>query len=83
MTSFFSRIKETVGLAKSQLQLQGHDDASKQDALDAVDILVQYKATVHEFTDEIVAFWPLPRRVMERYHFDDTDQLNEWLDNIS
>ncbi len=81
MTSFFSRIKETVGLAKSQLQ--GHDDASKQDALDAVDILVQYKATVHEFTDEIVEFWPLPRRVMERYHFDDADQLNEWLDNIS
>ncbi|BCG64620.1 MAG: hypothetical protein methR_P2407 [Methyloprofundus sp.] len=81
MTSFFSHLKETVGLAKSQLQ--GHDDASKQHALDAVDILVQYKATVHEFTDEIVAFWPLPRRVMERYHFDDADQLNEWLDNIS
>ena len=64
-------------------QLVGHDNSSKQDALDAVDILVDYKTGVHEFTDEIVEFWSLPKKVMERYHFDDAEQLNDWLDGFS
>ena len=80
-SSFFPHLKEEVSLAQSHLQ--GHDNAGKQEALDAVDILLTYKATVHEFTDEIVDFWALPRRIMERYHFDDANQLNDWLDDLS
>lgn len=73
--------EQAVSLSESELQ--GYDLNAKQDALDAVDILVKYKTRVHEFTDEIVEFWSLPKKVMERYHFDDAEQLNEWLDGIS
>lgn len=79
--SLFSQSKQTTSLGASQLQT--HDEAGKQDALDAVNILIKYKSTVHEFTDEIINFWPLPQKVMDRYHFDDAEQLNEWLDNLS
>jgi hypothetical protein len=79
--SFFSSIKKNLSLDKAELR--GHDEAGKQDALNAVAILQKYKTNVHDFTDGIVDFWPLPRRVMERYHFDDVDQLNEWLDDMS
>ena len=79
--SLFSQSRNKENLASNQLQ--DHDQAGKYDALAAVDILLQYKLTVHEFTDEIIEFWPLPRRVMDRYHFDDAEQLNDWLDNLS
>ena len=79
--TLFSQMKTNVTLATSQLR--DHDEAGKQNALDAVDILIKYKSTVHDFTDEIIEFWPLPKRVMERYHFDDAEQLNEWLDDLS
>lgn len=77
----FSKAKEQTSLSSSRLI--NHDKASKLEALTAVDILIQYKSTVHEFTDEIIAFWALPRKVMDRYHFDDAEQLNEWLDGFS
>jgi len=78
--SFFSsQLKHSHNLAAALLS--GHDESSKNEALEAIDILMKYKATVHEFTDEIVEFWPLPRRIMERYHFSDVEQLNEWLDD--
>jgi len=80
-SNFFSQKKQTTSLSASQLQ--DHDDIGKQEALDAVDILVKYKSTVHEFTDEIINFWPLPQKIMDRYHFDDAEQLNEWLDDLS
>ena len=64
-------------------QLIGHDETSKQFVYQAVELLLKYKLTVHEFTDEIIDFWSLPRRVMARYQFDDAEQLNEWLDNLS
>lgn len=79
--SLFSRISKKVDLAANQLR--DHDESGKYDALAAVDILLKYKATVHEFTDEIIEFWPLPQRVMERYHFDDAEQLNDWLDDLN
>jgi len=79
--SLFSRAHKRDSLSASHLI--NHDEAAKQDALAAVDILIRYKSTVHEFTDEIIEFWALPRRVMERYHFEDAEQLNEWLDGIS
>ena len=78
---FFSNKEETGSLATAQLM--GHDSTNKLDALEAVDVLVKYKETVHEFTDEIIDFWPLARRIMDRYQFDDAEQLNEWLDNLS
>ncbi|MCK5829709.1 MAG: hypothetical protein KAH20_05355 [Methylococcales bacterium] len=78
--SFFSWVKKHLLLDRAELR--GHDDVSKQDALNAVTILKKYKTNVHDFTDGIVDFWPLPKRVMERYHIDDVDQLNEWLDDI-
>jgi len=80
LSSLFHPGKKTKSLAKSQLQ--DHDTSGKQDALDAIDILLKYKSTVHEFTDEIIAFWPLPQKVMKRYLFDDAEQLNDWLDNF-
>jgi len=61
--------------------LLGHDKLSKQYAIDAVNILIQYKKNVHEFNDVIIDFWPLPQRVMQRYQFDTAEQLNSWLDN--
>jgi hypothetical protein len=64
-------------------QLIGHDETSKQLVYQAVELLLKYKSTVHEFTDEIIDFWSLPRRVMTRYQFDDAEQLNEWLDNLT
>lgn len=67
----------------SKFDLQGYDLNAKQDALDAVDILIKYKTRVHEFTDEIIEFWSLPKKVMQRYSFDDAEQLNEWLDGLS
>ncbi len=81
--SIFTQERPT-SLAASKLQdydLNGKQDAL--DAVDAVDILVKYKTLVHEFTDEIIEFWPLPQKVMRRYHFDDAEQLNEWLDGLS
>ncbi|OQK17381.1 hypothetical protein AU255_05740 [Methyloprofundus sedimenti] len=80
-SQLFSTKRKNSSLANAQLH--GHDMANKHDALEAVDILVKYKTTVHEFTDEIIEFWPLPRRIMERYQFDDAEQLNEWLDKLS
>ncbi len=77
--SLFSQARKS---SLSASNLTDYDKASKQDALAAVDILIKYKATVHEFTDEIIEFWPLPRRIMDRYHFDDAEQLNEWLDSL-
>lgn len=77
----FSQVRKKGNLVTNQLR--DHDQAGKYDALAAVDILLKYKATVHEFTDEIIEFWPLPRRVMDRYHFDDAEQLNDWLDNFN
>ena len=79
--SLFSQANKKASLSSSHLG--DYDEVGKQDALDAVDILIRYKSTVHDFTDEIVEFWPLPRRIMDRYHFDDAEQLNEWLDGIS
>lgn len=79
-SSFFSNREEVNPLATAQLQ--GHDSTSKHDALEAIDILVKYKNTVHDFTDEIIEFWSLPRHIMERYQFDDADQLNEWLESL-
>ena len=78
---FFSSKRKTGSLATAQLL--GHDLTSKHDAIEAVDILVKYKTTVHDFTDEIIEFWSLPRRIMERYQFDDVEQLNEWLETLS
>lgn len=75
--------QEIEGTDLSSSLLTDYDAMSKQNALVAVDILIQYKSTVHEFTEEIIEFWSLPRRVMARYHFDDAEQLNEWLDGIS
>jgi len=54
----------------------------KSDALVAVDALLEFKFTVHKFTDEIIESWPLAQHIMGRYHFDDAEQLNEWLDNL-
>ena len=79
--SLFSQANKKASLSSSHLV--DYDETGKQDALDAVDILIRYKSTVHDFTDEIIEFWPLPRRIMDRYHFDDAEQLNEWLDGIS
>lgn len=79
--SHFSQTNKNASLSASHLI--DHDDASKQNALDAVDILIRYKSTVHDFTDEIIEFWPLPRKIMDRYRFDDVEQLNEWLDGFS
>jgi len=75
--------KNTANSSLASAELLGHDLTSKHDALEAVNILVKYKTTVHDFTDEIIAFWPLPRRIMERYQFDDAEQLNEWLDTLA
>ena len=80
-TSIFSKTKKNSSLSASHLT--NFDETDKQNALDAVDILIRYKSTVHDFTDEIIEFWPLPRRIMDRYHFDVAEQLNEWLDGIS
>ncbi|SMG62130.1 hypothetical protein BMETH_01_9 [methanotrophic bacterial endosymbiont of Bathymodiolus sp.] len=44
---------------------------------------MEYKTKVHDFTDEIVEFWALPKQIMERYQFDNVEQLNEWLDTLS
>jgi len=63
--------------------LQNHDELGKQHAVDAVNILIKYKKTVHEFTEDIIDFWPLPKRVMTRYQLDNAEQLNEWLDDLS
>ncbi len=79
--SLFIHTNKKISLSSSRLV--NYDEASKLDAIAAVDILIRYKSTVHEFTDEIIAFWALPRKVMERYRFDDAEQLNEWLDGIS
>ena len=79
--SLFSQANKKACLSTSSLI--EHDAAGKQSALDAVDILIRYKTTVHEFTDDIIEFWPLPRRIMDRYHFDDAEQLNEWLEGLS
>ena len=67
----------------SHSELRGHDKNTKEGALYAVKILQVYKKDVHCFTDEIVESWYLPRQVMDRYHFDDVEQLNEWLDDLS
>lgn len=75
----FPQIKHSGNLGSALLS--GHDEESKQEALAAIDILVRYKTIVHEFTDEIVSFWPLPRRIMDRYQFSDVEQLNDWLDD--
>ena len=80
-SAIFAKNKQNTDLSTSHLT--EYDEAGKQDALDAIDILIKYKSTVQEFTDEIVEFWPLPRRIMERYHFDDAEQLNEWLDRLA
>ncbi len=57
--SLFPNAQKRAGLSASQLM--NFDEAGKQDALEAVDILIKYKSTVHEFTDEIIEFWALPR----------------------
>lgn len=67
--------------AQGTTLLSGHDKASKKAALQAVEVLKKYKSNVHEFTDEIIGFWPLPKKVMERYHFDGVNELNEWLED--
>ncbi len=77
--SFFSHKREPLATT----DLLAHDEMGKQDAQNAVEILIKYKSKVHDFTDEIVAFWPLPQKVMARYHINDVDQLNEWPDNLS
>ncbi len=80
-THFLPNKRASLSLAASKLV--GHDQIDKQNALKAVYVLVEYKATVHDFTDEIVEFWPLPRLVIGRYHFENAEQLNEWLDTLS
>jgi len=70
---------ETGAMATNSLS--GHNEASKQGARLAVDLLKQYKSKCNEFTDAIVDFWPLPREVMERYQINDVEELNEWLDD--
>jgi hypothetical protein len=75
--SFFS--PETTHASLVATLLSGHDQASKKSAQHAVDILKKCKSTVHEFTDEIIDYWSLPRSVIERYHFDGVTELNEWL----
>ncbi|MCK5870436.1 hypothetical protein BMR07_04285 [Methylococcaceae bacterium CS1] len=82
LRSLFLQKKQGSTSLASDL-LQGHDSTSKHDALEAIDILVRYKTTVHDFTDEIIEFWPLPRLIMQRYQFDDAEQLNEWLDTFA
>lgn len=77
--SLFSHKTETLAAS----HLLGHDEADKQQALEAIKILIKYKSTVHDFTDEIVEYWSLPKRVMLRYHIDGVEQLNEWLDDFS
>ncbi len=77
---FFTRL-EPSQLASSQLR--SYDQLGKQEALDAIDILIKYKSTVHAFTNSIVDYWSLPQRVMERYGINDVDQLNDWLDDLS
>lgn len=79
-STFFSWMKKSITLDKAVLR--GYDEKGKQDALFAVAVLKKYKANVHVFTDAIVDFWPLPKRVMERYHFNEVEQLNEWLDDM-
>ena len=79
--SLFTKIQQNSSLSSSLLA--DHHAAGKQDALEAVDILIRYKSTVQDFTDEIIEFWPLPRRIMDRYHFNDAEQLNEWLEGLS
>lgn len=81
-SKYFSLNKQDVK-PLAQAQLLGHDSSNKLDALEAIDILLRYKTTVHDFTDEIIEFWSLPRRIMERYQFDDAEQLNEWLESFS
>ena len=80
LQNFFTNL--SFRLKVKLFQLQGHDELSKQAALDAIDILLLYKSTVHEFTDGIIEYWALPRQIMERYQFDDVEQFNEWLDNL-
>ncbi|NOQ63402.1 MAG: hypothetical protein GQ582_02680 [Methyloprofundus sp.] len=75
--TYFTAI-ETGILATSSLS--GHDKASKERALQAIEILKEYKLNVNQFTDDIIDFWSLPKKVMERYHFSDVTELNEWLD---
>ena len=77
----FLWIKKNISLDKSALS--DYSEEGKEDALCAVAILQNYKSNVHDFTDDIVNFWSLPERVMARYHFNDVDELNEWLDNMS
>lgn len=77
---FFSKNKKHTSLNASTLR--GHDEYGKQEALDAIDILLEYKSTVHEFTDEIIAHWSTPQKIMDRYEIDDVEQLNEWLDSL-
>lgn len=62
--------------------LKNHDDLGKHQALQAVDLLIDYKTNVHDFTDEIVSFWPLPQKIMDRYHIHSADELNDWLENM-
>jgi len=62
--------------------LQGYSTCDQQDVLAAIDVLIQYKKTVHDFTDAIIDFWSLPQKIMQRYRFSDAEELNEWLDNF-
>jgi hypothetical protein len=71
------------GLSLAVSTLASHDQTDKLDTLKAVNVLVEYKTKVHDFTDEIVEFWALPKQIMERYQFDNVEQLNEWLDTLS
>ncbi len=73
-------VKQAQMLADSSLN--GYDSLIKKDAVQAVDILIKYKKDVHEFTEDIVEHWELPRKIMERYCFNDVDELNDWLDNM-
>lgn len=76
----FSWIKGNI--SPDTAELRDHSEEGKTDALCAVAILQEYKTNVHDFTDAIIDFWELPKKVMERYHFDDVDELNEWLDEM-
>ncbi len=62
--------------------LSGYDATTKQLAQEAIEVLKCYKDHIHDFTDEIIEFWALPQKIMDRYQLDDAEQLNEWLDNL-
>jgi len=82
----FSLLKTSSGVVNknsiNKNSLQGHSIGDQQEVMAAIDVLIQYKSTVHDFTDTIIDFWSLPQKIMQRYRFNDAEELNEWLENF-